>query len=59
MPATDLNCYSITSLARMSNEGGTVRPSALGVFILITSSNLVGLSTGKSEGLAPLSILST
>ena len=29
-------------------------PSALAVFILITSSNLVGCSTGRSEGLAPL-----
>nr|QIP07855.1 diguanylate cyclase [Bradyrhizobium symbiodeficiens] len=51
--------YSITSSARTSNEGGTVRPSALAVFMLITSSNLVGLSTGNSEGLVPLSILST
>ena len=51
--------YSITSSARTSNEGGTVRPSALAVFMLITSSNLVGCSTGRSEGLVPLSILST
>jgi hypothetical protein len=27
--------YSITSSARMSNEGGTVWPSALAVFMLI------------------------
>jgi len=51
--------YSITSSARTSNEGGTVRPSALAVFMLITSSNLVGCSTGRSEGLVPLRILST
>jgi hypothetical protein len=51
--------YSITSSARISNEGGTVRPSALAVFMLITSSNLVGCSTGRSEGLVPLRILST
>jgi hypothetical protein len=51
--------YSITSSALRSNEVGTVRPSALAVFILITSSNLVGCSTGRSEGLAPLRILST
>ena len=51
--------YSITSSARESNEGGTVRPSALAVFKLITSSNRVGCSTGKSAGLAPLRILST
>ena len=51
--------YSITSSARRSNEGGTVRPSAFAVFMLMTSSNLVGCSTGRSEGLVPLSILST
>jgi hypothetical protein len=49
----------ITSSARTSKEGGTARPSALAVFMLITSSNLVGCSTGRSEGLAPLRILST
>jgi len=32
--------HSITSSARTSNEGGTVRPSAWTVFTLITSSNL-------------------
>jgi hypothetical protein len=31
-----------------------VRPSALAVFRLMTSSNLVGCSTGRSPGLAPL-----
>jgi hypothetical protein len=31
--------YSITSSARASNDGGTVRPSALAVFMLITNSN--------------------
>ena len=51
--------YSITSFARTSKEGGTVRPSALAVLRLITSSNLVGCSTGRSEGLVPLRILST
>jgi hypothetical protein len=30
-----------------------VRPSALAVFMLITSSNLVGCSTGRSAGFAP------
>jgi hypothetical protein len=33
--------YSITSSARSSNDGGTVRPSALAVLRLITSPNLV------------------
>ena len=51
--------HSITSSARASKEGGTVRPSALAVFMLIASSNLVGCSTGRSEGLAPFRILST
>ena len=34
--------YSITSSARASSVGGTVRPSALAVLRLTTSSNLVG-----------------
>src|SRR5207245_2754704 len=51
--------HSITSSARASNEGGTVRPSAFAVLKLITSSNLVGCSTARSPGLAPLRILST
>ena len=46
--------YSITSSARATSVGGTTRPRALAVFILITSSNLVGISTGRSAGLAPL-----
>ena len=51
--------YSITSVARTRIEGGTVRPSALAVFMLMISSNLVGCSTGRSAGLVPLRILST
>ena len=35
--------YSITSSARASSNGGTVRPSALAVFKLITSSTLTDL----------------
>jgi hypothetical protein len=31
-----------------------VRPSALATLTLMTSSNLVGCSTGRSAGLAPL-----
>ena len=34
--------YSITSSARESSDGGTVRPSAFAVLRLITNSNLVG-----------------
>jgi hypothetical protein len=51
--------YSITSSARASTAGGIVRPSALAVLRLITNSNLVGCSMGRSPGLAPLRILST
>src|SRR6202030_1074591 len=51
--------HSMTSSAWARMEGGTVRPSALAVLRLITSSNLVGCSTGRSAGLAPLRTLST
>jgi hypothetical protein len=51
--------YSITSSARASSDGGTSRPSALAVLRLITSSNLVGCSTGRSAGFVPFKILST
>jgi hypothetical protein len=47
------SAHSINSSALASKEGGTVRPSALAVFILITSSNLVGCSTGRSASVAP------
>src|SRR4051794_35499193 len=50
--------HSITSSARSSSVGGTIRPSALAVLRLIRSSNLVGCSTGRSAGFAPLRILS-
>jgi len=48
--------YSITSSARASSEGGTVRPSILAAWALMTSSNLLACTTGKSAGFAPLSI---
>jgi hypothetical protein len=51
--------YLITSSARASTVGGTVRPNAFAVARLMTSSNLVGCSTGRSAGLAPRRILST
>src|SRR5262252_974720 len=44
--------HSITSSAVESSVAGTVRPSALAVLRLITNSNLVGCTTGKSPGLA-------
>src|SRR6478736_1051933 len=46
--------YSITSSARASSVGGTSRPSALAVIRLITRSNLVGCTTGRSAVLSPL-----
>src|SRR6266702_8729581 len=51
--------HSSTSSARASIVGGMVRPRALAVLRLMTSSNFVGCSTGRSAGLAPLRILST
>ena len=37
-----------------SSVSGTVRPSILAVSALMTSSNLVDCTTGRSAGLAPL-----
>src|SRR5262245_7990614 len=51
--------YSITWSARPSTDGGIVSPSAFAVLMLMTSSNLVGCSTGRSAGFAPFRILST
>src|SRR5215831_16306396 len=51
--------YSITWSARARSEGGIVSPRALAVLRLMTRSNLVGCSTGRSAGFVPLRILST
>src|SRR5262249_47427876 len=51
--------HSITSSARASSVGGTVRPSALAVVRFTTKSNLVGCSTGRSAGFAPRRTLFT
>jgi hypothetical protein len=51
--------YSITSSARASSEGGMWRPNAFAVLRLITSSNLVGCSIGRSAGFSPLRIRPT
>src|SRR5262249_12843413 len=51
--------HSIPSSARSRNDSGIVRPNALAVVRLITSSNLVGCSTGMSPGFVPRRILST
>ena len=52
----DSPSHSITSSARASNDGGMTRPSALAVLRLMTSSNWVGCSTGRSTGLTPARI---
>jgi len=51
--------YSITSSARASKVGGIARPSNLAVLRLMTSSNRVGCSTGRSAGFAPFRMRST
>jgi len=51
--------HSITSSARATNRGGSSSPIARAALRLITNSNLVGCSTGKSAGLAPLRMRST
>src|SRR6516162_6946379 len=45
--------HLITSSARSRNDSDIVRPSALAVLRLMTSSKLVGCSTGMSAGLFP------
>src|SRR6516225_5385548 len=52
-------CYAITSSALTIRVCGKVIPSAFAVLRFRTSLNFVGCSTGRSAGLAPLSILST
>src|SRR5262249_43160088 len=54
--AGDHGAYWITSSARSSSEGATVRPSAFAVLRLTMNSNFVGRSMGRSAGLAPLRI---
>jgi hypothetical protein len=51
--------YSITLSARSTRPAGISCPIALAVLRLITNSNVVGCSTGRSAGFAPLSILAT
>src|SRR5262245_33018814 len=51
--------HSMTSSARSRNDSGIVRPSACAVVRLMTRSNFVGCSTGRSAGFAPRRILST
>ena len=46
--------HSITSSAVVSSDDGTVRPSSLAVWALMTSSNLLDCTTGRSAGLESL-----
>ena len=50
---------SITLSALMRSDCGILSPSALAVLPLMSMSNFIDCSTGKSLGLAPLSILAT
>jgi len=59
MQCSKFGAYSITSSAATCRVCGTVRPSALAVLRLITKSNLIGCSTGRSAGRVPCKILST
>jgi class 3 adenylate cyclase len=58
VPGADDGESSAISAPRRS-EGGTVTPSARAVRALITSSNVVGSSTGRSAGRAPRASLCT
>src|ERR1700732_3223462 len=51
--------HSITSSALIMTSSGIVKPEALAVLRLTTSSNLVGCSTGISAGFSPLRMRST
>jgi integrase len=52
-PAWGWRIYSITWSASAKIDGGMVRPRSVTVLSLITSSNLVGICTGRSPGFAP------
>src|SRR5262249_26271958 len=54
-----LRGHSITSSAMAESPGGISRPSALAALRLITNSNLVDCSTGRSLALAPFKIRPT
>ena len=46
--------HSITSSARASSDGGTVEAEMLAVWWLMTNSNFVDCTTGRSAALTPL-----
>src|SRR5262249_21324535 len=51
--------YWITLSACNRSAGGMAKPNALAVWRLMTNSNFVGRSTGRSAGFAPWKILAT
>ena len=57
--AGEVRRHSTIWSARSSTDRGIVSPSAFAVRMLMTSSNFVGCSMGRSPGFAPLRILST
>jgi pimeloyl-ACP methyl ester carboxylesterase len=54
MHRSKLHLYSITSSARASSDGATLRPSALAVLRFMINSTLVTCWTGRSTGFSPL-----
>src|SRR5215813_6841330 len=46
--------HLMTLSARANTFGGIVRPICLAAFRLMTNSNFIGCSTGRSAGLTPL-----
>ena len=54
VPIAEVAVHSITSSALARSVGGSSMSSNLAVCKLITSSNLVDCTTGRSAGLAPL-----
>ena len=51
--------HLITLSARYSTDCGIVSPICFAVLRLMTSSNFIGCSTGRSAGFVPFNILST
>jgi hypothetical protein len=51
--------YLITLSARNNTDCGMLIPNAFAVLRLMSNSNFVGCSTGKSAGFVPFKILST
>src|SRR6516225_10844817 len=54
MQCSTKHLYLITSSAATRSVCGTVRPSILAVWALMTNSSLLACTTGRSDGFAPL-----